>query len=1162
MKRKKLNRRPTWAFRTGSVLLSLVWLTGTAQAGTTLPSSSATAAATSVDPDAPLRPKLSPAERARMELTLQERAEQVVAELNAGRTRLGLGADDELRLLQAQIDPYGMAHFRLRQYHRGLRVLGVGMVTHRDATTATESLYLARALSLDTEPAIDAAQATSLAQQAFGAPPGTPLVTQLELAIEPMVRVRFEPDASGGVTNSDQMYRDVIGYRLVYLAQVAPEEPEEPEEMPDPAPTVEAPAPSPSRAGAQYPLDDLEPESAASRTVERVELTDAPLQVLIDAKTGRILSQHRDVNHAGQAVTSLGHSQYHGDVELSTRYDTSTNRYQLQDPHRGGNQVRDLKNGTWSRLNKSYLYWGTDNEWGDGQEFEDGDSTSSARGETVAVDVAYGLERTWDLLHKVFGRKGLDGKNSPIRARVHYGHQYRDAHWSNLYKAPYFGDGTNGSDPMVGNTSPNARLDVVGHELGHGLWFYELGRSNGAIAGGINEGHGDILGSLAEFYTFGHDGLGYHVPDTRAAWNWRSRMVNPEGYTERNEDGEVRRGLRYFSPTLAEEPVHVVGTLYGHAFVFLAHGAVSDPSSSRYSYHLPNGMAGIGANRAAELWYLATTAYLPEDPYYSELRSAYLAAAKQLYGEGSRVHNAVKDAFGAVGVGQVASDTRAPEIVETHLASVDEGEGTVFAVASVSDDTGVLRTEFKTGPNQTHSGFSPFEAYLDISTLSLGSHPVSVTAVDRTLKSTQKTLPLILVGSNQLLVNGGFESGTTGWTATSGVIGKLAGGRPQPFMGAWNAVFSANDALSQTVTIPADATSVPWSFRVRVENDATESATLSVLVKDLGTGVQTSLAVYDRQDVKYFTAGRHYRRGQFDLASFRGRQVQLRFVSSGTTGSGDFSVDNVSLTYSAPIKVGAPKLTLHEDEETLRFDFTGISGYAPSRIKKVEYVVGGVVKAAALFGPSFSQLVSIKGWPTGNTSVVARVYDHVGNLVGQSPAVALTLKGAKQALLNGDFEAGTASWTLSGSVSVGTDSEGVYLAFLGQRYGRLGGKGVQHDSSLSQLVGLPDDILSARLSYRLDIDTQEDNLGTTDKLQVEAQILPNGAWQVLDSIEANANISGGETFGGYQRREVSLTTFKGKTVRLRFRVQENAGLATTYRIDNVSVTYVPLAVSN
>lgn len=1161
MNRKSLSRRPSRALRMGAMLLSASVTLGTPHtvgAQATVPGS-----ATSVDPDAPLRPKLSRAELDRLELSLPAQAAQVTAELNAARTRFGLGPDDELRLVQAQLDPYGTAHFRFRQFHRGARVMGRGIVAHRDAAGASETTpYVASYITVDTTPGIDSAEAQRVAEGVHG-PASEPLSTRLELAIQPIVEVRYTPDTSGAVRNSEQMHRDVTGYRLVYLAQVAPEEADEPETAPAPAPVGEPPPASPSRAASEYPLDEEEPDGTSSRPApESAKLTEAPLLIVIDAATGRVLSQRQDISHADIPVESLGHSLQHGDVTLSTRYNAGANRHELKDPHRAGNEVRNLKNGTSHRASKTSLYVGPDNEWGDGMEFEDGQDTFSARGETAAVDVAYGLERTWDMLGRVYGRKGLNNKGSSINPRVHYGHEYTDAHWSNQHKVPFFGDGNKCCTPGEVNRAPNTSLMTVAHELGHGVWQYELGASNEHIASGINEGHADVMGSLAEFYTLGHDGLGWHIPDTRAGWNFGTRMVNPEGYTEKNGNNEERHGLRYFSEFIHKEPVHVIGTLYGHAFVLLAHGASSNPNNTRYSGYLPNGMAGIGADRAGELWYLVTTAYLPEEPDFNQLRSAYLSAAKKIYGEGSRVHNAVKDAFGAVAVGQIATDSTPPVIWDTHVSSLDEGDGSVFVVASAGDDTGVLRTEFRTGLQQRNSDFAPFGAHLDVSTLSLGSHTVRVKAVDRTLKDTDREIPMVLVGANQLLENGNFEAGTVGWLATAGVIGKpvSGSGRPQPFLGAYNAVFSALKEVTQVVSIPADATSATWSFRVRVERDAQEGGVLAASVRDENTGTVTTLATFDREDVKYFTAGRHYRRAQLNLLPFRGRTLKLRFGTNALVGDMDYSLDNVSVTYTAPVKVSPPKLVLREDEQTLRFGFVGLTGYAPERIKKVEYVVGGVVKATSLQGPAFPSLISTKGWPTGSANVVARIYDHANTLVAQSAGTPLVLKGVKQALSNGDFEDGTASWLFSGAVTVPVNDENVARAFLGSRHARLGGKGVQHEGFLSQIVGLPQDLQTAELSFRLAIDTQEDNAGTTDVLLVEAQVLPDGAWQTLQTVTANTNLSGEETFRGYQRRTVNLTSFKGKTVRLRFKVREDASLPTTFRIDNASVVYTQLGV--
>jgi len=58
--------------------------------------------------------------------------------------------------------------------------------------------------------------------------------------------------------------------------------------------------------------------------------------------------------------------------------------------------------------------------------------------------------------------------------------------------------------------------------------------------------------------------------------------------------------------------------------------------------------------------------------------------------------------------------------------------------------------------------------------------------------------------------------------------------------------------------------------------------------------------------VKYFTAGRHYRRAQLDLLPFRGRPLKLRFSTNTQVGDKDYAIDNVSVTYTA-LKMAGPE---------------------------------------------------------------------------------------------------------------------------------------------------------------------------------------------------------------------------------------------------------------
>ncbi|OLR93171.1 hypothetical protein [Actinokineospora bangkokensis] len=149
-----------------------------------------------------------------------------------------------------------------------------------------------------------------------------------------------------------------------------------------------------------------------------------------------------------------------------------------------------------------------------------------------------------------------------------------------------------------------------------------------------------------------------------------------------------------------------------------------------------------------------------------------------------------------------------------------------------------------------------------------------------------------------IVTNGGFESGTTGWTVTGGSVGNWTTYPAQA--GSWYAWLGGNgvantDTVSQDITIPSTATTATLGYYLRVatqESGATPYDYLRVQVVDGGT--TTTLKTWSNADA---TTGYAYRTA--DLSSLRGRTVTLRFL--GTEDSNlqtDFLVDSVSVTTS------------------------------------------------------------------------------------------------------------------------------------------------------------------------------------------------------------------------------------------------------------------------
>src|SRR5205085_12397627 len=105
-----------------------------------------------------------------------------------------------------------------------------------------------------------------------------------------------------------------------------------------------------------------------------------------------------------------------------------------------------------------------------------------------AVTEAYdGLGGTWQLWQEAYGRNSLDGKGLPLVASVHFGTNYDNAFWDGTQMV--FGDG----DGVI--FLPFTRsVDVIGHELAHGVTQYTSGLNYQDQSGALNESVSDVFG--------------------------------------------------------------------------------------------------------------------------------------------------------------------------------------------------------------------------------------------------------------------------------------------------------------------------------------------------------------------------------------------------------------------------------------------------------------------------------------------------------------------------------------------------------------------------------------------------------------------------------------------------------------------------------------------
>ncbi|NNN35981.1 hydrolase [Streptomyces sp. S3(2020)] len=153
----------------------------------------------------------------------------------------------------------------------------------------------------------------------------------------------------------------------------------------------------------------------------------------------------------------------------------------------------------------------------------------------------------------------------------------------------------------------------------------------------------------------------------------------------------------------------------------------------------------------------------------------------------------------------------------------------------------------------------------------------------------------------QLLGNNGFESGSSTWSATSGVITNSSSqsARTGSYYAWLDGYGSAHtDTLSQSVTVPSGCTTATLSFYLHIDTAETTTSTaydtLKVQVLNSSGTVLGTLATYSN-----LNAAGGYTQRSFSLASYAGQTVTLKFTGTeGSTLQTSFVIDDTALNVS------------------------------------------------------------------------------------------------------------------------------------------------------------------------------------------------------------------------------------------------------------------------
>ncbi|MFL6101612.1 MAG: M4 family metallopeptidase [Actinomycetales bacterium] len=254
-----------------------------------------------------------------------------------------------------------------------------------------------------------------------------------------------------------------------------------------------------------------------------------------------------------------------------------------------------------------------------------------------AADEAYdGLGATWDLYDSAYGRDSLDGHGLPLLASVHYGSGYDNAFWNG--EQMVFGDG----DGTYFNRFTIA-VDVIGHELTHGVTEQTAGLTYSNQPGALNESVSDCFGSMVKQMLLGQDaqsadwliGAGLFTAAVQGV-ALRSMKAPGTAYDDPNlgHDPQPATMDGYVQTTDDEGGVHINSGIPNHAFYLAAVG-----------------IGGTSWEGAGLVWYdVLTGGSLSAHADFSTFAGLTVTAARARFGDGSDQAAAVLRAWDQVKV--------------------------------------------------------------------------------------------------------------------------------------------------------------------------------------------------------------------------------------------------------------------------------------------------------------------------------------------------------------------------------------------------------------------------------------------------------------------------------------------------------------------------------
>jgi Zn-dependent metalloprotease len=341
--------------------------------------------------------------------------------------------------------------------------------------------------------------------------------------------------------------------------------------------------------------------------------------VFVDAVNGQIIHSENLLHF--KDVKGTANTVYSGVQTITT--DSTSTGYTLKEAGRGnGIETYNMKNST--NFSSFVDFTDKNNVW----------DTTNVQKDQYALDAHWGAEMTYDYYLQKHQRNSIDNKGYKLVNMVHYGSAFGNAYWDGTRMVFGDGDGTYTKNPLVS-------LDIIGHEITHGLTANTAKLVSQNEPGALNESFSDIFGATIDWFAR-PDKANWKVGDEISSV-YRS-LEDPNS----TNHPDTYQGNHWVAMNDVDfGGIHTNNGVQNYWYYLLAQGGngVNDKGNG---YNV----SAIGIEKAAMIAFRNLTVYMTSLSNFQDARFYSIQAAIDLFGSCSPEVESVTNAWYAVGVGQ------------------------------------------------------------------------------------------------------------------------------------------------------------------------------------------------------------------------------------------------------------------------------------------------------------------------------------------------------------------------------------------------------------------------------------------------------------------------------------------------------------------------------